>query len=234
MYAFIIVKTSELGILFLLATVLIWFLKGARLPKPAKTLGSFLLISLIIQLTIRFTLEQGINMLPLLHLHTLLEFIFFTQFFAFILDDSHGVKKNVKLVLIIGICLLLLDSLAIGSLYQVNTYGRIALAILMLCYGTMHLKDVYGKVDLSHPRELGISLIVFSVLISYSGSLTTYLLELFTHHYARAVLADKVQPIWLINGVLTAFFQLFALIAYSVLAFKQTEKISLSPNYPLK
>lgn len=212
---------STAGQLILLLSVIIWGLYFRKMPKAIHFLGIYLVLNLIVQLIAFLLWKQSLNNLSLLHLNTLLEFVFISLFFKEVYIDQHFFKKHFTYI-ITGISLLLfLNSIFIEPLNSFNSNAKILVQVCLISYVIIYFFDTFGRVDLSQRKDQAISFICFSILLFYSGSLVTFM-------FGNLIVGDEVKegirPIWLINGFLTLVFQLILLGSFLRIAFQPQEK----------
>lgn len=204
---------DNVAIGFLVASVVIWALYRRKMPSGITYVGIYLLLNLLVQIGAYFLWKQSLNNLPLLHLNTLLEFVFFSLFFREIYIGQPWFKKNAKYI-IAGISLLLvLNSLFLESLTDFNSNAKILVQVCLISYVILYFFDAFGRVDFSFADTQAISFICFAVLMYYAGSLFIFMFKY--NSFRTAEIAEGYRLIWVINGILNAIFQLIVLIAFS-------------------
>jgi len=207
---------TNIGRLFLLGAVGIWAIRYSRLPRAVRVFGLYLLLNLLLQTAAYLLWRQKMNNLPLLHLNTLLEFVFISWFFKEVYTGL-PVFKGYFLPLIGGLTLLLiLNSVFVESVFDFNTRAKTFVQMVLMLYVVLYFFDAYGRVDLMDREQQAISFLCFAVLFYYAGSLFIFM---FSEFSKLEQVQEGYKYIWLINAFLTAIFQLIALVAISRAAF---------------
>ena len=205
-----------------LLAVIVWVIFHRRFPQSFKYLGIYLIANLIIQFVAELMWQKGQNNLPLLHVNTLLEFVFFTLFFKDIYLQQEAFKKHVFLF-IGGISLLLLiNSIWFEPFFEMNSNARTLVQIIIIAYVVIYIFDVFGKIALSENKAMSISLICFVTLIYYAGSLSTFMLS----DFIVAKRSGETGMIWMINASLYTIFQIIILFSIMNIALQRFSPLS--------
>lgn len=206
---------NDVGQGFLFLAVLVWGFSYWKQPKAIQWLGIYLVLNLIIQLVAAYMWQNRMNNLPLLHVNTLLEFVFFSLFFRYVYIDQQFFTKYFTHILILGSILLILNSLLLESIFAFNTQAKVLVQICLIAYVLLYFFDAFGRVDFSQTEGRAISFICFAILMYYAGSLFIFM---FGQISSTQNLVEEYRLIWIVNGVLTTIFQLIVLISIAQIA----------------
>lgn len=208
---------TNIGLAFLAAAVLVWMRYYRKMPRAIQLLGFYLLANLLIQVGADFLWQRSMNNLPLLHLNTLLEFVFITLFFREVYIEQAWFKKYFNYWISVVAFLLIVNSLFIESIYEFNSIAKTLVQVIIMTYVILYFFDAYGRVDFSQVEHQVIGLICFAILLCYAGSLFVFMFSQFSWGSNREV----YRGLWLINGGLTLVFQLLILIAFLKTVFQR-------------
>ena len=223
MYTQIFDWIVNIGLLFLIASVIVWGRYYKTLPKAIQVLGYYLVSNLFIQLAAHFLWYKSLNNLPLLHLNTILEFVFISLFFKEMYIDQHFFKKNIRYIISGGVFLLIINSLFWEPINDFNSNAKTLVQVIIIAHAVAYFFDAFGRIDFSEQQNQAISFICFAILLNYSGSLFIFM-------FSQFFPGDKnltFEAFWIVNACLTFVFQLIILIAISRVAF-QGRKLSVS------
>ena len=149
--------------------------------------------------------KQTANNLPLLHLHTLLEYFLISSFYLKVYS-SRIIKSIILKLLLLGGALIICNSLFIQSVYTFNSYGRTLSQVLIVFY-TLQFYFVKQELKQLHiPKEF-IEFINAAFLIYYAGSLFIFM-------SSNLLINDQTsshEVLWTINSILSFLSQLIIL-----------------------
>lgn len=186
----------------LVISIILSLIHWKRLPIAFQKLLAYLIWNLMVE-TIVYFLPDGTNNLPLLHLHTLIEFGLFTWLF-----ESMGVFRNWSrqqfYLYVGGISILILsNSLFVQSIYSYNTFSRTFVLCILIAYAVAYILQLQSnrKKRRAHDVMNG------AILLFYSGSLFVFMFGniLMNNEYAASF--------WLFNLVLNILFQVLILLS---------------------
>lgn len=193
-----------------LSLVIIWALSYRKVPPLMKWIGWYLLLNLFVQAgALGLTYYQA-NNLPLLHLNTALEFVFFSLWFRE-LYRFQAWFRHIFPFWLGGILLLLVaNSIWLESIDMYNNSAKALVSSILIGYVVLYFFDTYGRVDIStgHPRAL--SWICFATMIYYCGSLLIYLFPQLSLHES---LQSTYTYLWVLNVLLYLVFLLIVFVA---------------------
>jgi len=120
--------------LSILLPIIIFLFKYKYAPKAFKFLFYFLISAAIINSAALIVVNRGMRNLPLLHLYTVVETVFFLFYFKTIFKEQI-IKKVITIVMIAFVVISIINSLFIQSLFTFNTHTRPleAIIITVLC-----------------------------------------------------------------------------------------------------
>lgn len=215
---------ANIGLFLLILSLLIWVLRYRSLPKGPQVLGWFLLANLLIQLTAQAFWVRKMNNLPLLHLNTILEFIFISYFFKVVYLGQEWFRRYYSYILI-GICVLLgLNSVFFESIFDFNTHAKILVQICLIGFVLIYFFDAFGKVDFTENIPQSISLICFGILLYNAGSLFIFM---FGQISIAKEIVESYRLIWMVNGILSTLLQFIFLIAFVKFAWGRRPNLSV-------
>jgi|GEM_PF-554434 len=182
---------------------------GIRKQTPAlKMISAYLVLSLVTQV-VSFTLwKQNVNNLPLLHLYTLLEFLFLLRFYALLL------KGFVPAIIFQALAVLfpvfaLLDAFFIEGLYVFNTLVRSVEALIFTFLSVCWLlKAMPGNEQPGQAASPGINPINAGFLVYFSGSMMLFSISNFISKLNYSLSLN----IWTLHTCLLVFLYLMLTI----------------------
>ncbi|MEZ4771538.1 MAG: hypothetical protein R3D00_00065 [Bacteroidia bacterium] len=210
---------TNLGLLFLISSVILWGFYYRRIPRAIQLLGYYLASNLLIQVVAGYLWEKSLNNLPLLHLNTLLEFIFFSLFFREVYIDMRFFKKYFNIILEGMTLFLVYNAIFWEPLSDLNSNASSLTHGFLIGYVILYFFDAFGRVDFSKKEEQAISFICFAVLLCYAGSLFIFM---FSQFITKESL-EGYRLFWIVNGCLTSIFQMIVLIAISKIIFQRNK-----------
>jgi len=221
MVDFIFHATAYMAQITLVVSVLIGAIYYKKLPALIQLLWCFLVWNLLIEIgaKIMSRLWTG-NNLPLLHLYTVGEFLFFAFFYKKIFFKAN--EKNHFFLLFIAIMtsLIIGNTVFVQSIYGFNSYAKTLVHLFIIgCvvkYFLMFLSQNIAKEFTS----TAIQLINVAILIYYAGSLFIFMFSN-TLLNSESVIHLKLFSI---NAILNLLFQSIILFAiWKTIYSKQTK-----------
>ncbi len=209
---------SGIAAVFVLSiTVVLCALQFNKLEIPLRRLFYFLIWNLVIELLARVFMYSGINNIPLLHLYTVGEFILFSWFYKSLITKPSSLLRRFGAFMIIGVALLVINSLLFQGIYDYNPIAKTAVQIIIISYAVIYFYNLTENHSESSSIEKSLSLINSAILIYYSGSLFIFMTSqmLKTYPEWRAVF-------WAFNAVLNIIFQLLILWGVWIAVFRKT------------
>lgn len=206
------IRFSDIALIVLSVNVA-FFVKIFRERTELKWFAMTLISALIIQILAHvFAYKYG-NNLPLLHLHTLLEFIFISLFYRQILFSKH--RLSVYLLYFIGVVSILIvaNSVFLEPLTGFNGNAKGLSQSLIIIYTILYF---FSRISTEVREEnMYLNKINASILLYYSGSLFIFIFASFL---------AKNSPVlnhyfWEFNALLYLVFQLLILVATWRLVF---------------
>ncbi|SOD12178.1 hypothetical protein [Pedobacter xixiisoli] len=120
--------------LSILLPIIVFLFKYKLAGKGLKYLFYFLILAALINLAALFLVRMGMRNLPLLHLYTVVETVFFLAYFHSIFENEN-IKKVIKVIMFAFPALCVVNFIFIQDLFTFNTYTRPleALIITVIC-----------------------------------------------------------------------------------------------------
>ncbi len=216
----VIISIIAYVVLFLNIVLYLYYLnfKSNRL----NWFNTFLILGLITQITALIFTSQKINNLPLLHIYTLLEFIFLSLFYKNILKQEILSKKyfNILIISISISILIILNSIFLQNIYTFNSNAKTLTQVIYICYALTYFFNVTLE---KTPIIKFLNSINAAILLYYAGSLFIFM---FSNVFFS--LSKEHIVFWVVNALLYLIFQLWVFIA--LWTFRQqtrTKSISL-------
>ncbi|TCC90053.1 hypothetical protein EZ428_12245 [Pedobacter frigiditerrae] len=185
-----------------------------------KVLLLYLLVSGSINLMA--ILQSGNNNLPLLHIYTVVEFLFLAVYFVG-LNQSRSFRKYSYLIMAVFPVLCLINVLFFQSKYQFNSYVRPLEALIFICYSLLYF---FNSVDTDTSQSWtnnGFNLINAGLLLYFSGSLFVFILSnVITFKLSH----DAKMLIWNLHD--TFVIVLYLVMAFGFIKWKTSTKIYMS------
>ncbi len=188
--------------MILLGSIVLAVIYFSRLPRAFKVLLAYLFWNLLVE-GITFLLPYGTNNLPLLHIHTLIEFVLFTLLYreTRILDFLERDGFWVFILIISG--LIVLNSLFLQDIFSYNSYAKTLVNTLLIAYALIYFFGMLGKTEVDEPFLWVNS----AVLIQYTASLFVFM-------FSNVSVSDTIfNLIWDMNMVINFLFQILIFIA---------------------
>jgi len=201
---------STFSQLLQLGLVLMWAFQYRKLPSPARWLGWYLLLNLVVQMAALWLIFQQGNNLALLHLNTALEFVFFSLLFRELYRFQAWFRPIFPYWLGSIILLLVVNSVWLEPIDTFNSSAKALVSSILIAYVVLYFFDTYGRVDISRGQPRALSWVCFATMIYYSGSLLIYL---FPHISLNKTLESTYAYLWVLNVLLYVVFLLIVLVA---------------------
>jgi len=208
--------TANVALFILGLNVLICILYFKRFNVPFRRLGIFLIFNFLIELLAILFTAQGINNLPLLHLYTLGEFILLSIFYESIIPKRGLIKKYQKHFLILGILLILLNSIFIQSIFEFNNLAKTFVQISIISYAVLYFYNLTENKKFNALQQKSLRLINSAILIYYSGSLFIFMCSQISFENT-----ETYTLFWTFNAALNAIFQLLIFWSLWKISFKK-------------
>lgn len=208
---------------FLAISVLIWLIRYRQLPSALQVLGCFLAIDLAIELLAGYLSSKRTNNLPLLHLLTFCEFIFFSFFYYHLIRTLSLHKRQFFVFISLVVAFLVVNSAFIQSIYSFNSIAKGLVHLILIIYAIWYFYQLSSLgPDDANTAGRPLRLINSAVLLYYSGSLFIFM---FTN-FIQANDLRMHRGFWAFNAGLNVVFQLLVLIGLWLTAFRQTKSSS--------
>ncbi len=208
---------------FLALSTLIWLIRYRQLPDALRVLGYFLAIDLAIEFSAGYLASKRMNNLPLLHLFTFCEFIFFSFFFYHLIRTLSRHKRQFFIFLSVIAAFLVVNSAFIQTIYSFNSIAKGIVHLILIIYAIWYFYQLSSLgPDEASTTGRPLRLINSAVLLYYSGSLFIFM---FTN-FIQANDLRMHRGFWAFNAGLNVVFQLLVLIGLWLTAFRQTKSSS--------
>ncbi len=217
-YLKIDIDIGNLALTALFVNVL-FLIKIFREKTDLKWFTIAMISALLIQLLARFFAFKFGNNLPLLHLHTLLEFIFISLFYREILFKRNSLNSYFP-YLVGGISVIVIvNSIFLEPLTDYNSNAKTLAQTLIIAYSILYF---FNRISIEVSKSnMILNRINASILLYYAGSL-------FIFGFAKII--SKGSPLmntyfWDFNALLYLVFQLLVLITIWSLVFPNAKGI---------
>ena len=209
--------TSDLAVICLTITVSLSLYHYKRLNIPLQRLLLFLIWNLFIEIIARVLTSYKISNLPLLHIYTIGEIIFYSWFYKSLLIKHKTFQKNFWYLIIAGVSLLILNSIffQIGGDY--NSLAKTLVQVIIIGYAILYFYNLTEEQLHAHKFGKSLRLINSAILIYYSGSLFIFMCGQMLRSYP-----EWIKPFWAFNAALNLFFQLLILWGIWIIVYKKT------------
>lgn len=212
----ILESLDEVSLIVLVVNIL-FSIKILRVRPDLKWFEAMLILSFFIQVMARvFTVLYG-NNLPLLHLYTLLEFIFISLFYYQILFKSFIFIKYFYCFLGVISSIIIYNSIAIEPITGFNSNAKGLTQIIIIGYAIFYFFNGIS-VDVIE-NKLVLSRINAAILLYYAGSLFIFVFAGFLLNNSPLINGY----FWKFNTVLYIVFLVLILIATWKLVFPAPE-----------
>lgn len=200
---------SSLPVVALIVACFWVFKKWRRLDYPWQILGVLFLFTLAIEIGARVMALLINNNLPLLHLYTLGELLFFALFYRSIFEPDSIHVRFFKWIVGSITVLVIANSVFLQSIFSFNSYAKTVVQFLVILYAIEFAFTLPDQNEVAVRNRQSLSLINFAVLFYYCGSL-------FIFYFS--VIAEKMQEnyqfLFDINVLLSVIF--YALILFGL------------------
>ncbi len=211
---------SEVYIATLLVNLVFLAWRFKKMPLEIRSLIWFLSLGSATEIYSRSLSTAHSNNLFLLHIYTLFEFIAWTYFYRNIFRHKKHVAKFPWFVLVVS-CLIIANSVFLEPLSGFNSNAKTLVQVLFICYSVYYFFDVFGKIDLTKPQPLAITLINFAVVFYYSGTLFIFMSSKLLANIG--ISNNQQYGFWAINSLLNLIFHIIILISLWTAAFRGTK-----------
>jgi hypothetical protein len=172
-------------------------------PKSLKYLFYFLLCSGSINLIALLVIRKGMSNLPLLHLYTVVEAVFFLLYFKSIFIQN-AVKRWLSALIILFPVICILNAIFLQNIFTFNTYTRPLEAIIITFTCLLYFyKSGFNENWLSSP----VNWVNMGVLIYFPAATIIFILS---NHFTFVKLnREMVRTVWNIHAILVLVMYLF-------------------------
>jgi hypothetical protein len=177
--------------------------------KPQKIKHGFSKILLLMLFTQIISKVLWFNESPnlfVLHIYTLLEFIFISLFYRSTLDKIEFFQRHFRVLLIGLSVLIVLNTIFLQQLSGFNTHAKILTQIVYITYAIAYFIQEISNYRKTAQQQL-LTVINSAILIYYSSSLFIFM---FSNIFEE--LDDRHRIFWIINASLYVAFQLIIFI----------------------
>lgn len=177
-----------------------------------KPLLGYLLLSLITQVVSFLLWRNSMNNLPLLHIYTLAEFILLFWFYMIIFGK--GISAALPVITACAVSVfLVIDSLALESIWGFNTLGRSIEAfifiLLALAWFLKMIKNEFSSANVNSLKYMNAGLLIY-----FSGSIVLFSFSGLTARLTKALALN----VWSIHTLLLVL--LYVLLTMGLLKWK--------------
>lgn len=223
-----ILLTLTVGISVL--TALVFLLKNKAFSNLVRRFGVYVVAVALFELlsySLVFVFKSSHNNLYLLHLYTLVEFVFIGLFFAKLFDLFEW-KLPYGLLLFLGSILIILNSIFIQPFDEYNSFSRtpVQLVFMLGCFAAFYF---FTHRNYPWPDRGMVKMFLIALLLKYSGSLFLYLFG----NQIALLQTETQKALWLVNASLNFIAQVIILIAITgwVIADKKDEQETIKQEY---
>lgn len=207
-------------------SILIWLARYRQLPMALRVLGYFLVFDLAVELLAGYLFSKKINNLPLLHLFTFGEFIFFSFFYYHLIRFLTEHKRYFYLFFGLVVSFLIVNSTFIQSIHSFNSIAKCTVHLILIIYAVWYFYQMSFDSEAELKRsDRPLRLINSAVLLYYSGSLFIFM---FTN-FIQANDMRMHRGFWAFNAGLNVVFQLLVLTGLCLTVLRQTKSSSSWP-----
>lgn len=201
---------ADFNIIFLefIAIVCLW--KYDFLPDRFQRIVHLIWFNFIIELGAFILAHLTGNNLPLLHLHTLGEFLLLSYFYVGLLNAPSLLSQNFKGTTITIALLIICNTLFLQSIYGFNTYSKTMVQFILIIYAILYFFDLSEQDALEIMDKKYLRLINSAILIYYSGSLFIFM---FSNYFLQNNL-NLPSGLWAFNTILNLVF--LSLVSFSL------------------
>ena len=212
---------ADVGKVVALLSVVIFIIHRLKYVKGIEWVILYLFVNLLISVTAGYFWKRQWNNLPLLHLNTFIEFLFFSLFYKAILKESRRFQRYFWPFITLVSLLVIANSIFLESIYSFNSLSKSFVQFILIGYAVLYIYSFSIKLEEINVDKQAVRLINAAVLIYYSSSLFIFLFSnLFLENDIK-----MAQAFWVVNAGLSLIFQLLILFGIWKVAFKQVKFI---------
>lgn len=197
--------------LSILLPIIVFVFKYPKASNSLKYLFYFLLCSGLINLVALLMIRMGMSNLPLLHLYTVVEAVFFLLYFRSIFTQT-SIKRWLSSLAVIFPVLCILNAIFIQNIFTFNTYTRPLEAIIITFTCLLYFyKSGFNE------NWLGSSInwVNMGILIYFPAATIIFILS---NHFTFVKLnREMVRTVWNIHAVLVLAMYLFWAKGFSLI-----------------
>lgn len=207
---------SEIAQLSLVLPLIVMLYRYRRFTRLFWTLGSLLIVAVIISYSAYLLYKSKTNNMYLLHIYTVLEYAFWSLFY-YQLFERRIVKRIILSLLIIFILFAIINTMNWQSLEMYNSYSRSVEGAFLLCFGIAWFYKVFVNGKIVKLETHPVFWVNAGVLVYFSGSFllfisNNFLLELSTQQFFEA---------WALHGLFLIIHYLFIAIGIWLVKHKK-------------
>lgn len=206
----------------LVLSVVTLLINREKIVSPIKELSYYLYWNLAIEISARILMELNINNLPLLHLYTLGELIFWSFFYWKVLRLNSIQRKTFLITTGLTASLVLINSIFIQEITGFNSNAKTLVNVLLISYSVIFLYQLLHLTNVERKKHRFSGLINSAVLIYYSGSLMIFMFSNYLYQYL-----EDDSAFWVFNVLLNLLFQILIFIALWKVFRNKTSSSSL-------
>ncbi|RZK21114.1 MAG: hypothetical protein EOO43_10765 [Flavobacterium sp.] len=182
--------------LSILLPIIIFLFKYRYAPKAFKLLFYFLIAAAVINSAALVVVNKGMRNLPLLHLYTIVESVFFLLYFKAIFKEK-TIKKVITIMMVAFVIVSVVNSLFIQNLFTFNTHTRPLEAIIITVLCLMHLfKSDFAEDWLKQPVNwINIGILVYFPVAMVIFTLSNYFTFIKTE-------LEMIRRMWDLHAIL--------------------------------
>ncbi|WP_430413151.1 hypothetical protein [Kordia sp.] len=197
---------SEIAQLSLGLPVVAMLFRFKRFTKLFWTVGSLLIVSVIISYSAYLLYQNRANNMYLLHIYTVLEYAFWSLFY-YQLFKKQIVKRIIIILLVIFILFSITNTLCWQSLEMYNSFSRSLEGAFLLCFGIAWYYKVFVNGKIVKLETHPVFWINAGVLVYFSGSFLLFI----SNNFLLELSTQKFFEAWALHG-------LFLIIHYLLIA----------------
>lgn len=201
----LIVNISTFAEILLLINIILYYFNFKFSKQISIWFNIFLILGLITQIISKILFINSYQNLPLLHIYTLLEFIFLSLFYKDIITKEFFLTKYFNAFIIIMSVLIILNSIFLQNLYTFNSNAKTLTQVIYIGYALVYFFQApFERSDLSKL----LNWINSAILLYYAGSLFIFMAS-----SAFFQLTEMYRFFWVINALLYLIFQILLFVA---------------------
>ena len=190
------------GSLFL--AFLIGVIRYQKLTRELKVISGYLAFSVLAEAVVVIMAWNNINNLPLSHLVTTVEFLFFSWFYYLSFHRDDFIKKFIRLTVILFPVFVLLNGLFWQGWWSYSSFPRVLEGLLLLYYVIRTLYIPYEKFPVSTEETDSHFWVMLGLLFYFPGNLLLFLLT----NYLNLHSPEHFSAIWLIHTFSNTVFNI--------------------------